>query len=87
MNCFLCHAPVNDQSTRIAEIQAGNFVGQHGHAGGHGHRAAERRSVHLQPRCLRSDGSLKKDFVQIQDPTNDNCAQCHGEVHTATKSR
>ena len=27
-----------------------------------------------------ADGKLKQ--VAIQDPTNENCAQCHGMVHT-----
>jgi thiosulfate reductase cytochrome b subunit len=27
------------------------------------------------------NGELKSEFVKIQDPTNANCAACHGEVH------
>ncbi len=31
------------------------------------------------------DGQLKPDFVRIQDPTNQNCAQCHGVVHEGSE--
>jgi len=34
------------------------------------------------PQAFDENGELKADYVQIQDPTNDNCAQCHGVVHT-----
>ena len=29
-----------------------------------------------------ADGKVKADFVDIHEPTNVNCAQCHGAVHT-----
>lgn len=32
------------------------------------------------------DGRLKSDYVDIHRPTNANCAQCHGVVHTDMKS-
>ncbi len=33
-----------------------------------------------------ADGKLKQDFVDIHEPTNANCAQCHGAVHTDLKT-
>ena len=29
---------------------------------------------------------LKPEFVTVQDPTNANCGQCHGLVHTDAKT-
>ncbi|MCA9959654.1 MAG: cytochrome b/b6 domain-containing protein, partial [Anaerolineales bacterium] len=31
--------------------------------------------------AFNEDGELSKSFVTIQDPTSENCAQCHGLVH------
>jgi hypothetical protein len=33
------------------------------------------------PSAFDEDGKLRS--VSIQDPTNENCAQCHGVVHTS----
>ncbi|MFN8594797.1 MAG: hypothetical protein U0559_01235 [Anaerolineae bacterium] len=33
-----------------------------------------------------ADGLLKQDYVQLQDPTNANCAACHGQVHVDQKT-
>ena len=33
-----------------------------------------------------ADGQLKPEFVTVQDPTNANCGQCHGLVHTDAKT-
>jgi cytochrome c553 len=29
-----------------------------------------------------AQGLLKREFITIQDPTNQNCAQCHGLIHS-----
>jgi cytochrome c553 len=34
-----------------------------------------------------ADGELKAGVLAIQDPTNENCAQCHGVVHTDLATR
>jgi thiosulfate reductase cytochrome b subunit len=31
-------------------------------------------------------GNIKKDFILVQEPSNDNCAQCHGEAHTGVQA-
>ena len=41
-----------------------------------------RRVGPITAAAFDANGELKPDYVQIQDPTNDNCAQCHGVVHT-----
>src|SRR5574341_11238 len=37
---------------------------------------------YYNPAAFDTDGELKSDFVTIQDPSNANCAQCHGIVHS-----
>jgi len=32
--------------------------------------------------AFEADGALKAEYVNIQDPTNEACGQCHGLVHT-----
>jgi thiosulfate reductase cytochrome b subunit len=82
MNCFLCHTPAPDNQARIDELQAGNFrwantatLLQSG--------IVDRVNGAYQYRAdaFTDDGLLDAEFVQIQDPTNDNCGQCHGLVH------
>jgi cytochrome c553 len=88
MNCFLCHLENPNNEARIKALEKGDFgyanmatllgtgivdrsnLGQNGFA---------YSIVAFDP-----NGELKPEFVKIQDPTNANCAACHGEVHTET---
>jgi len=88
MNCFLCHLENPNNEARIKALARGDFgfanmatllgtgivdrssLGQNGYAYSKG--------------AFDSNGELKPEFVSIQDPTNANCAACHGEVHTET---
>jgi thiosulfate reductase cytochrome b subunit len=83
MNCLLCHSPNPNNEARIAEIQAGNF----GNATmatllGSGIVVKSADAWTYNTEAFAEDGQLKQEYVQIQDPTNQNCAQCHGVVHT-----
>jgi hypothetical protein len=82
MNCFLCHTPAPDNQARIDELKAGNFrwantatLLQSGIV------ARVNGEYQYQAEAFSADGMLEAEFVQIQDPTNDNCGQCHGLVH------
>jgi thiosulfate reductase cytochrome b subunit len=87
LNCFLCHLEQPDLKARAAEIHAGNF----GWA-----NTATLQSLGLvnksgdtwmyNPDAFDENGTLKADFIKIQDPTNANCAACHGAVHTDTET-
>lgn len=88
MNCFLCHFENPNNEARIKALENGDFgfantatllgtgivyrssLGQNGLA--------------YSQDAFDSNGELKPEFVNIQDPTNANCAACHGEVHTET---
>jgi thiosulfate reductase cytochrome b subunit/cytochrome c553 len=83
LNCFLCHLEQPDLKARATEIHAGNF----GWA-----NTATLQTLGLvnkldgtwvyNPDAFDENGKLKAEFIKIQDPTNANCAACHGAVHT-----
>lgn len=83
MNCFLCHTPAPDNQARIEALQAGDFrwantatllaSGIVGQAGG---------EYLYNAAAFDANGQLRPEFANIQDPTNQNCGQCHGLVHT-----
>jgi thiosulfate reductase cytochrome b subunit len=86
MNCFLCHLENPDDASRTAFIQNGAFGGadtatliglgivSYDEAAG---------TWNWKQEAFDNNGELKSDFIKIQDPTNNNCAACHGEVHTS----
>ena len=82
MNCFLCHTPTPNNDARIAALQAGDF--QWANTAtllGTGIVEQVNGAWQWNPTAFGEDGELAADFVNIQDPSNDNCAQCHGLVH------
>jgi len=84
MNCFLCHLESPNNAARIAAIQEGDF----GWANtatleGTGLITRPASGAYLwNSTAFDADGELLPQYVTIQDPTNANCAQCHGLVHT-----
>lgn len=85
MNCFLCHLPAPNNDARIAALQSGKF----GWANtatlvGTGLVEMDGEAYRWQAGAFDAEGLLKPEFVTVQDPTNDNCGQCHGLVHTDT---
>ncbi|MCB9152986.1 MAG: cytochrome b/b6 domain-containing protein [Caldilineae bacterium] len=84
MNCLLCHTPEPNNAARIERVQAGQF----GDAStatllGSGIVEAGDGGWTWNQDAFDTDGELKPEFVRIQDPTNENCAQCHGVVHSS----
>jgi len=82
MNCFLCHLESPNTAARADAIRAGDFGGAN---------TATLLGLNIvsktdggwawNPEAFDENGGLKPEFVNIQDPTNANCATCHGEVH------
>ncbi len=82
MNCFLCHLKQPNTSARAAEIEAGKFgLANTATLLGTGLLDKTGDSYQWNPAAFDESGQLKREFVLIQDPTNENCAACHGEVH------
>jgi thiosulfate reductase cytochrome b subunit len=85
VNCFLCHLERPNLAARAAAIRDGRFADANTatltglnlvEAGAKGwiwNRAA-----------FTADGLVDSEKLGIQDPTNANCAACHGEVHPAS---
>ena len=84
MNCFLCHLERPNLAARTVAIRAGRFADANTatlsglnvvEAGANGwtwNRAA-----------FTAEGLVDSRSLGIQDPTNANCAACHGEAHAA----
>lgn len=83
LNCFLCHTPQPDNAARIAALEEGQF----GWAAtatllGSGLVEQTAQGYRWQSSAFAENGELAEEFVFIQDPTNQNCAQCHGRVQS-----
>ena len=88
MNCFLCHLENPNNEARIKALENGDF-GYANMATLLGTGIVDRSSLGqngfaYSKVAFDPNGELKPEFVKIQDPTNANCAACHGEVHTET---
>ncbi|MEO8355162.1 MAG: cytochrome b/b6 domain-containing protein, partial [Chloroflexota bacterium] len=85
MNCFLCHLENPNLQTRKDYISVGGF-GDASMATLDGTgiviRSAQDGGLNWNTEAFDENGEIKSDFIKIQDPTNANCAACHGEVHT-----
>ena len=83
MNCFLCHLERPNTEARTEFIQAGSF-GDANTATLLGLNVVEHESSAWtwNPEAFNEIGEIKSEFIKIQDPTNANCATCHGTVHT-----
>jgi thiosulfate reductase cytochrome b subunit len=83
MDCFLCHFSSPNNDARVQALQDGKFqwantatlvgTGLVESAGG---------AYNWNPVAFTEDGLLLPESITIHDPTNENCAQCHGVVHT-----
>lgn len=82
MNCFLCHSEAPDNDARMAELQAGRF-GWANTATLAGTGVVEQSEGVWQwnPNAFTAEGELSAEYIHIQDPTAENCGQCHGLVH------
>lgn len=86
MNCFLCHMESPNNQARVTSIKGGSF-GDANTATLMGTGIVTDKvsnTWEYNKEAFDQNGELKPDFVKIQDPTNANCAACHGEVHTNT---
>ncbi|MBK8048692.1 MAG: hypothetical protein IPK16_17155 [Anaerolineales bacterium] len=83
MDCVLCHTVMPDTAARTEAIQTGDF----GWA-----TTASLLTTGIVTKtdagytwvesAFDENGELKSGMLQIQDPSNENCSQCHGVVHT-----
>lgn len=85
MNCFLCHTPSPDNSARMAALSEGEFRwAATATLLGSGIVSQQGDHYAYNPDAFDASGEISSDFIQIQDPANENCGACHGLVHTDT---
>ena len=82
MNCFLCHTSDPNNNARLETLGAGDFRWANGATLlGTGIIEQIGDGWTWNKDAFADNGELMADFIQIQDPTNQNCANCHGLVH------
>lgn len=84
MNCFLCHTELPNNAARVNALQSGNFQWAN--------TATLLDTGIISPApdgtytynldAFTPEGELSTKKFSVQDPTNDNCAQCHSLVHS-----
>ena len=85
MNCFLCHLEAPNKLARAIAIRAGDFAKANtATLSGLGIVEESADGWAWNSAAFNEAGELKSEIADIQDPTNANCAACHGEVHPAT---
>lgn len=82
MDCFLCHLETPNTTARADAIHAGEF-GNANTATLTGLNIVSKTTDGWEwnAEAFNENGELKSETIGIQDPTNENCATCHGEVH------
>ncbi|HUN22751.1 MAG TPA: cytochrome b/b6 domain-containing protein, partial [Anaerolineales bacterium] len=84
MDCLLCHLPTPNNTARIERLSAGQFA------------QASMATLLGSPWVVEVAGELTwnaesfpengRVSLPIQDPANENCAQCHGVAHATSVS-
>jgi thiosulfate reductase cytochrome b subunit len=82
MNCFLCHLESPNNEARVEAIQSGEF-GNANTATLLGLNVVNKSGDGWtwNSEAFNELGEINSEILRIQDPTNANCAACHGEVH------
>ncbi len=82
MNCFLCHWPDPNNDERITSLQAGDFKWANSATLiGSGIVDKTEDLLDWNADAFDSDGNLRPEYINVQDPDNENCGLCHGLVH------
>lgn len=83
MNCFLCHLTETGNETRMATIAASDFAWANtATLVDTGVVAQDDDGWTWNTEAFNANGDVMNEYVGVQDPTRENCGQCHGVVHT-----
>jgi hypothetical protein len=82
MNCFLCHTQTPNNDARTENLHAGEFQWANSATLlGTGIINKNNGEWQWNPEAFTEEGEVKAEFINIQEPNNENCGQCHGLVH------
>ncbi len=82
MNCFLCHWSEPNNEERISRLSEGEFAWANSATLlGSGIVNEQNGQLQWNDEAFDDNGELLPEFIQVQDPSNENCGQCHGLVH------
>jgi len=83
-NCFLCHIGSPNNVARTEAIQGGLFgLANTATLINTGVINGTFENFTFVANAFTENGEVKSQVIGIQDPTNTNCAQCHGPVQTS----
>ncbi|MGF1504794.1 MAG: cytochrome b/b6 domain-containing protein [Anaerolineae bacterium] len=71
-NCFLCHMTDPDAGAYLAALAAGDTAAAN---------EATLGELLADPETFNADGTARSEVLGIQDPSDENCAACHGTIH------
>jgi thiosulfate reductase cytochrome b subunit len=87
MNCYLCHSPAPNNDARVEALQKGDFQwASTATLLGTGIVEEIDGALVWNEQAFDVEGNLTDTFVNIQDPSDENCAQCHGLVHVDSQT-
>lgn len=82
MNCFLCHTPDPNMDARKEALKAGEYRWANtATLLGSGIVEKVGETYQWDSEAFQPSGELAAEYLSIQDPSNENCGQCHGLVH------
>lgn len=85
-NCFLCHLETPNNKARTEAIRRGAFgAANTATLIGTGIVTGSADSFLFVAEAFNQNGNVKPETIRLQDPTNANCALCHGPVHTSNE--
>ena len=83
MNCFLCHFGNPDNNARTQAIQNGQFAWANtATLLATGIVSQSTDGLSWNKAAFDANGNLLPEYITVQDPSNENCAQCHQMAHT-----
>lgn len=87
MNCFLCHLTTPDNQMRTQALESGQFEWANTATLVESEIVSyDGADYQWNTEAFDQDGNLLPAYVILQDPSNENCGQCHGTVHTSLEA-
>ena len=87
MNCFVCHETAPNNAARTAALESGQLAWANtATLEGTGIVSVLGDSWEYNSTAFDTSGNLLSNYINIADPRDINCAQCHGTVETSAET-